>query len=212
MIFLLVCLFALTMAYFEASVVVYLRELYYPYGFSFPLTDIPDKILIVELGRESASLLMVFSVAWAAGRTLPRRVGFFLIVFAVWDIFYYVFLRLFLGWPVSLLDWDILFLIPFPWIAPVLAPVLASVSMFLMGWMLCRLDLKGYLVDILPRDYLAAAVFSTPVLLSFFDQSRRVVDGGFPDTYPWGLFLLGVGGAWVYFLFRVRAWKSIPTR
>ena len=50
----------------------------------------------------------------------------FVVVFGVWDIFYYVFLRVLVTWPASLLDWDILFLIPLPWVGPVLAPVLIA--------------------------------------------------------------------------------------
>ena len=49
------------------------------------------------------------------------------IAFGVWDIFYYAFLRLIVGWPQSLWDWDVLFLIPLPWWGPVLAPVAIAV-------------------------------------------------------------------------------------
>jgi len=209
-IYLLVCLFAVTMGYFEASIVVYLRELYYPYGFDFPLKDIPEPILLVELGRELASLVMILAVAWSAGRKYPQRVAFFFIIFGVWDLVYYGVLKLFLGWPATLMDYDILFLIPIPWIAPVLAPALAALSLFLMGTLLYFLDIHGHVVDISSRDVVAALVTSTPVLASFFANTRPVVDGGFPDTYPWGLFLLGVIPAWIYFAFRYRAWKRLP--
>ena len=37
--------------------------------------------------------------------------------------FYYLFLIPLTGWPKSLLDWDILFLLPVPWWGPVIAPV-----------------------------------------------------------------------------------------
>ncbi|MGD2080540.1 MAG: hypothetical protein PVJ36_05370, partial [Nitrospirota bacterium] len=49
--------------------------------------------------------------------------------FALWDIFYYVFLRVWLGWPRTMMDMDVLFLIPGPWVAPVLLPVAASACM-----------------------------------------------------------------------------------
>ena len=51
----------------------------------------------------------------------------------MWDIFYYVFLKMMCGWPHSLLDWDILFMLPLPWWGPVLAPVLISLLMILWG-------------------------------------------------------------------------------
>ena len=40
-----------------------------------------------------------------------------------------VFLKVMCGWPHSLLDWDILFLLPLPWWGPVIAPVLIA------GWL-----------------------------------------------------------------------------
>ena len=57
----------------------------------------------------------------------------FMISFGVWDIFYYVFLRLLIGWPESLMTWDLLFLLPVPWVGPVIAPVLVSLSMIVAG-------------------------------------------------------------------------------
>ncbi len=126
-------LFALMMAYFESSVVVYLRTIAYPEGFSFPLSPIPGSILFTEVGREAASLVMIVSVAVLAGTGRRSRFAFFLVIFGVWDIFYYVFLWVLLGWPSSILDWDVLFLIPVMWSGPVLAPVLVSLVMMAVG-------------------------------------------------------------------------------
>ena len=61
------------------------------------------------------------------------RLGYAAIAFGVWDIFYYVFLKMMCGWPHSLVDWDILFLIPLPWWGPVLAPVLIASLMIAWG-------------------------------------------------------------------------------
>ena len=67
-----------------------------------------------------------------AGRTWRHRAGYAAIAFGTWDIFYYVFLRLMSGWPRTLLDWDILFLLPLPWWGPVLAPV--TIAMLMIVW------------------------------------------------------------------------------
>ena len=72
---------------------------------------------------------MLAAVGMLAGRTRHARVGYTAIAFGVWDIVYYVFLRLIGGWPRSLLDWDVLFLLPLPWWGPVLAPVFIAMLM-----------------------------------------------------------------------------------
>ena len=85
---------------------------------------------MVELTREFATMIMLFAVGFLAGRTWRTRIGYAAIAFGVWDIFYYVFLKIMCGWPHSVLDWDVLFLLPMPWWGPVLAPVLISLLIF----------------------------------------------------------------------------------
>jgi len=68
-----------------------------------------------------------------AGRTWRCRLGYTAIAFGVWDIFYYLFLKVMCGWPHSVMDWDVLFLIPLPWWGPVLAPVLIALLLILWG-------------------------------------------------------------------------------
>ncbi len=125
--------FALAMGFFEAIVVVYIRELYYPEGFSFPLRTLPAWLGGVELLREATSLVMIAAVAWLAGRSPMKRLSGFLFIFGVWDMVYYVALKLLIGWPASVFTWDILFLIPLLWSAPVLAPLICSLVMILMA-------------------------------------------------------------------------------
>lgn len=126
-------LFSVAMGYLESAVVVYLRELYYPFGFKFPMETMTGRIAVTEIFREAATLIMLASIAWLAGKNFPERFSWFLLCFAIWDIFYYVFLKVILGWPASLLTWDILFLIPVVWTGPVITPVLVSLTMILMA-------------------------------------------------------------------------------
>jgi hypothetical protein len=150
-----VALFAVTMAYFEAAVVVYLRAIAYPEGFAFPLAGIDPFIAATEVGREAASLLMILAVAFLAGRGRAQRLAVFLIVFGIWDIFYYLFLKLLLGWPASLLTWDVLFLIPVVWAAPVIAPAAAAALMILLGLAILRGDrrmLRASTEAVLPEE------------------------------------------------------------
>ena len=132
---LLASLFGVAMGYLEAAVVVYLRRLYYPGGFEFPLVQMPVFVVLVEMGRELATLLMLWAVAMLAGRTGRERFAWFSFLFGVWDIVYYVALYLLLRWPPDLATPDLLFLIP-PgpwWIQPVWVPVVISGVMILAG-------------------------------------------------------------------------------
>ena len=131
---LLVVLFAVAMAWFEAATVFYLRlmvDRIVPYQPN-PL-PIHGSVGPVELVREAATLVMLLVVGLIAGNTWRRGLGYAAVAFGVWDIFYYVFLRVITGWPTSLLDWDILFLLPLPWWGPVLAPVSIAVLMIVWG-------------------------------------------------------------------------------
>jgi hypothetical protein len=121
-------LFAIAMAYVESAVVVYLRAIFHPEGFIFPLKAFNDYKIKVEVFREVATLVMLLTVAHLAGRNIQERFASLMLTFGVWDIFYYVWLKVLIDWPVSLLDWDILFLIPLPWIGPVIAPVSIAVQ------------------------------------------------------------------------------------
>ncbi len=126
-------LFCIAMGFLESAVVQYLREISYPGGFEFPLVPIDNRLAITELIREAATIIMLMAVSYLTGRTLSERFAWFLYCFAVWDIFYYIFLRLLIGWPASLRTWDVLFLIPAPWIGPVIAPIIISFTMILFA-------------------------------------------------------------------------------
>ncbi len=126
--------FAVAMAYVEAAVVAYLRLLYYPDGFSIEgvasLQCVPPGVLAIEIGREAATIVMLAAVAFlSAGKSWWERLAHFMWAFALWDIFYYIWLYVLLRWPSGPMTIDVLFLIPRPWIAPVLVPLLASLLM-----------------------------------------------------------------------------------
>lgn len=145
----LTVLFAMAMGYVEAAVVVYLRALYYPDGFDIPMQvgfpyirftripqfegRIPPPILRIEVGREVATIVMLSALALLAGGTAVEKVAVFLLAFGVWDIFYYVFLKVLLGWPSSLRTLDVLFLIPVPWVGPVWLPLSIAMAMAVAG-------------------------------------------------------------------------------
>lgn len=189
---LLLILFGVAMAYLEAAVVVYLRELYYPHGFHFPIRRMPLHMYLVEIGRELATIVMLVVVARLAAKKLWERFGFFVLLFGIWDIFYYVWLKVTINWPSGLTDWDVLFLIPGMWVGPVIAPVLVSAVMILAGLGITRLFARG--IDYRPNVF--AWVLAVPatliILYTFFGNSGVSVEGGRPDPYQYHFLIAGL--------------------
>jgi hypothetical protein len=177
--------FGVAFGYVEASVVVYLRGLYYPEGFTFPLKFMMPAHLTIELLREAATMVMLVTVAVLAGSRRWSRFGFFILGFGVWDIFYYVWLKVAIDWPLSLFDWDILFLIPLPWIGPVIAPVLISLLMIVLGWMIViRVEGDRFFA---PRamSWILSVVGVACVLYSFMEDTPATLHGQEPSPYSY---------------------------
>lgn len=187
-----VTLYGVAMGFLEAVVVVYLRLIYYPGGFDFPLVTLPTRMAAIEVVREAATLAMLAAVAVLAGRTGRERFGWFCYLFGVWDLVYYAGLRAMIGWPASLVTWDVLFLIPMIWTGPVLAPVL--VSMALIGAAIVMLYDEGRRVHIhLGRlDRLLLGVSLLLQLYAFMANHPAVAAGRRPGPFPWLIFLVGV--------------------
>jgi hypothetical protein len=129
-----VVIFAIAMAWVESAVVYYLRSLIHRIEPHQP-TPLPvaGGFGFAEAVRELATMVMLLTVGILAGRNWKSRLGYSALAFGVWDIFYYPFLKVMCGWPDSLLDWDVLFLLPLPWWGPVLAPVSIALLMILWG-------------------------------------------------------------------------------
>lgn len=203
----LLFLFSTAMGYLESAVVVYLRELYYPGGFGFPLAPMSRQVLLTELLRETATLVMLVSIALLAGKNRLQRFAFFLFCFAVWDIFYYLFLKLLIDWPASLLTWDILFLIPVPWTGPVLAPCLISASMILLALRVIQLQekypaarLQIYIPQLLiPGSVVVIIAFTIDYFRFLVERTGDAARSSMPEIlsqylpvkFSWGIFALG---------------------
>lgn len=185
-------LFAITMGYFESALVVYLRELYYPEGFVFPLKIIPRKLIIIEVIREMATILMLFSVAMLAGRKRWERFGYFILIFGIWDILYYFFLKIAINWPLSLTDWDVLFLIPLPWIGPVIAPVLISILMILCGSLLIRTHAAGDDFKPTKLTWLLSILATAVILYSFMHDLNATIHLKYPQPYLYWMLIIGL--------------------
>ena len=183
--------FGISMAFVESAVVVYLRAIFYPEGFSFPLKPITDNLIIVELARELATILLLLSVSALIGRKFWERFAYFLFCFGVWDIFYYVWLKVLLNWPSSIVEWDILFLIPLPWIGPVIAPVSISALMIIFSLLIIFSFHKGY--DFRPTliSRILVLVGTALILFSFMRDTNASLYQHLPQPYLYGFLFAG---------------------
>jgi len=177
--------------YMEAAVVVYLREIYYPEGFAFPLVNMQNRIMLTEVLREAATLLILWATACLAYKRLQSRFAVFFVLFGLWDIFYYIFLKLLLHWPESMNTWDILFLIPSPWIGPVSAPVLVSLGFIYSGMAILIRNHQNHFFQFGKYFILFELIAALLIIISFIIPGLSVIEQSLPIHFPWYLFLIG---------------------
>ena len=193
-----VIVYAIAMAWVEAAVVFYLRTMIdriEPYQPN-PL-PIVGGFGAVEMVREAATLLMLLMVGILAGRTWQGCLGYAAIAFGVWDIFYYVFLKIMCHWPHSLFDWDILFLLPLPWWGPVLAPISIALLMVLWGTVTSQFEPSTSRAGW--KSWALNSLGVGMALYLFMADALRVADRGvdslrnlLPSRFNWFLFSLAV--------------------
>jgi len=198
--------FGIWMAYLESAVVVYLREIYFPEGFAFPMKLMPLKMALVELGREVATIFMLLGISFLGSRKAWSRFAIFMISFGVWDIWYYIWLKVMLNWPPSLLTWDILFLIPIPWVGPVLAPVFVSISLIFAGSVILYFEQKFYRIHVKLIEWIGLVSAGVIVFVSFIIESPKILRLEVPTHYDWILLIIGeLLGFGIFFI----AWRRV---
>ncbi|HEX8923899.1 MAG TPA: hypothetical protein VF828_04150 [Patescibacteria group bacterium] len=155
-----VCIFGIAFGISEAVVVIYLQQILGIIGSSgisslssgdiflnlrllaFLKPEASQSIipfpplLSLEIVREFSTLFMLLGLAVAVGSSALERLSYFLIAFGIWDIFYYVAFRIFFQWPRTFLDQDLFFLIPVPWVGPVITPIVISLIFIILGFIL----------------------------------------------------------------------------
>ncbi len=195
-----VVVFAVAMAWVESAVVFYIRthvDRIEPYQ--------PDPLPLigtlgpVELARELATLIMHFTIGMLAGRTWRARIGYMAVSFGIWDVFYYVFLKVMCGWPNSLLDWDILFLLPLPWWGPVLAPISIALLMIIWGTLTSRAEAPTHTQL---AHWTGGALCAMGIALALYvfmadairvaDQGVEVIRNVLPARFNWPLFCVAL--------------------
>jgi len=203
--FAIAVIFSIAFGYIESAVVVYLRAIFHPEGFTFPLSDFDTilqhkALLLTEIGREAATIVLILTGAWLFGRNLQQRFAYFLTIFAVWDIFYYVWLKVLLDWPASIMDWDILFLIPVAWAGPVVAPVLISITLLVFAMMILYRDCCGRPIRASRIEWLGFIAAAVVVVVSFCISGRHIAEPDYQSYFYWPVFAAGQIGAIALFV------------
>ena len=195
-----VTLYSIAMGYVEAAVVIYLREMLFANPMQlFPLRTLDPRLAMVEIIREAMTIVMLAMVAILAGKNKFDRSMYFIYAFAMWDIFYYVFLRVAVGWPPSFTTFDVLFLIPVMWVGPVIAPLLiaallafASVALVAIHRRVPDIRIGGLNVAIF---VIGCAVvlysFTAGVFHILYVSGPKGLESYTPKTFDWLLFFIG---------------------
>jgi len=174
---LVVTIFSIAMGLLESAVVIYLREILYPEGFGFPLSPVQPDLMLTELLREGATIIMLLGIGFLAGRNTSERFAWFLYSFAIWDIFYYVFLWLLIGWPSSLMTYDVLFLLPSTWIGPVITPIIVSLTMISLALLILVVNRQEVDIKIPGISWLLLITGSVILILGFiWDYSAFIME------------------------------------
>ncbi len=213
-----VIIFAMAFAWVESALVVYLREIFFDGKFDFPLVieweagrRVVNPLIRIEFFREIATIVMLITVGILSGKNRLQRFCYFLIAFGVWDIFYYVWLYVMVGWPPGLMTWDLLFYVPLPWVGPVITPVLIALAMVGAGSLLIYLDENKFTINWRWYD-LAVEFFLGVVLITAFCWDWKNIlqipgdirHTGIPNPFAWWLYLPTYGLACVYFVVRLK--------
>ena len=212
----IVILFAVAFAWVEAAAVTYIRVhigRIEPYQ-ADPL-PIANTLGQIELVREVATLIMLLAVGFLAGRDRRTRIAYAVLAFGVWDIFYYLYLRIQLGWPQTLMDWDVLFLLPLPWWGPVVTPMLIAGILVFTSSLITLNDKPGsplwptskaWLLFI-PGAILALIVFMQDALRAL-PHGEEAIRGTLPTSFAWpffGLALLLMSAPIIDLLMQIRS-------
>ena len=211
-------IFSVAFAWVESAVVVYLRKIYFDGVFKFPLVivwedgkHIIDPLIQIEFGREIATIIMLVAVGYVTGKSKLQRFCFFMIAFGIWDIFYYLWLYVMVGWPGSLLTWDLLFYVPLPWVGPVITPVLIAVAMVGAGSLIIYYDDKGYVMRWRLYDMAIELGCGLLIIVAFCWDWKNILQvpgditrSGIPNPFAWWLYLPAYLFSITYFAIRLK--------
>ena len=188
--------FGVAFGYVEAAVVVYLQTaLRLAPEPLLPLRQVTGeagRLVGIEAGRELATLVMLGAVGCVAGTSRLERLAWSAVAFGAWDLTYYGWLWMFSGWPPTLTTWDVLFLVPVPWVGPVWAPMAVSLALVGVGLLAARRLRRGDALPLEPWQIAGGVTGGVLVVSSFMLDTGNILAGGTPHDFAWPVFLAGM--------------------
>jgi hypothetical protein len=185
-----ISLYAIAMALLEAVVVVYIRH---GLLWTNPAKFARVSYIGMESWREAATMMMLIAVGWLAGRQKLDRWAYGLYAFGLWDIWYYIWLKVLIDWPETLLDWDTLFLIPVEWRGPVLSPVLIALLICLSSVLAVVRTTRGERLALSPTHIGVILLGGLLALYTFMANALQTALLNQPppfEVFNWPLFLV----------------------
>lgn len=188
-IFFMLTIFGIAFGCIEGTVAHYLRMHYYPEGFDFTIKNIDASTLSIEMIREFATMISLFSIAYISSANNFIKITNFIYMFAVWDIIYYITLYFIEKWPRTIFSWDVLFLIPVPWFSPVISPVMISILGIMGVLLVYHIYKQNNEINISLTFILLILLSFTVWIISFVNYNSF---DKFPEKYNWPLFIIGI--------------------
>jgi hypothetical protein len=118
-------------------------------------------------------------------------------------------LKAILNWPASLLEWDVLFLIPLPWIGPVIAPLLVSIMMIAGGWLILKKEEQPGVFRASRVAVMLTLAGTAVTLCSFLLDADASVRFQHPKPYRYELLVLGLLSYIGAFIITVRGARQL---
>jgi hypothetical protein len=198
----LLSLFAIVTGYIEAAAVAYIRSIYEPiHARLFPERD-PDDLLplftfeqwreqappylrspVLEIVRETATVVALVLVALATTPTLRRWPATFFLMLGISGWSYYLSLKALIGWPHSLEDWDLIFMVPLPWVGTVWAALVCYTAMIVAAAWFFGAEATGRPLRSGPFGWLLLLTGSLVTAAPFCWDVQHIVSGGYPRPF-----------------------------
>jgi hypothetical protein len=203
-------LYAFITGYLEAATVTYTRVTYEAMHFRlFPDRE-PDDLMplfsfeqwekvapaylrspLLEIFRETGTVVALGLVTLLVASTFRLWMATFFLMLGISGWSYYLWLKVMTGWPHTLSDWDLIFMVPIPMVSPVWAALVAyTVMLACAGWFFWS-EAIGRPLHAGRVGWLLLVSGSIVAMTPFYWDVQHLLAGGYPR--PFNAWVLAAG-------------------